>query len=161
MRVIIGDPHASKHKPVKQSGVVRTVLSKAKRAVKSASGKALLRKRGEHLERSFCQVLDHGKLRRATLRSRKNLTKRQLGGALAHNLSLLMHHLTGHGTANQLLARAGGALSAGTGALAECWSSFAAELIRRVRAGFAGRACPAPEPGIIPIFEIPRYSTSC
>jgi hypothetical protein len=55
--VIIGDPHASKRKPKKQDGVVSAVLSKAKRAVKSASGKFLTRKRGEHLKRSFCHVL--------------------------------------------------------------------------------------------------------
>ncbi len=72
---------------VEQDSTVRQVLAKAKRAVRSASGKALLRKRGEHLERSFCHVLDHGKHRRATLRVRKNLTQRQLCAALAHNLS--------------------------------------------------------------------------
>jgi len=104
IRVIIGDPHASKRRPDKQDSTVRQVLAKAKRAVKSASGKALLRKRGEHLERSFCHVLDHGKHRRATLRGRKNLTKRQLCAALAHNLSLLLRHLTGCGTAKQWLA---------------------------------------------------------
>ena len=106
VRVIVGDPHAPKRNPQKQDGEVRGVLSKARRAVKSKSGKALLRKRGEYLERSFCHVLDHGKLRRATLRGRENLSKRQLGGALAFNLSLLMRHLTGHGTPKQLLAAA-------------------------------------------------------
>ena len=90
----------------KLPGIVRGVLSKARRAVKSKSGKALLRKRGEHLERSFCHVLDHGSLRRATLRGRENLTKRQLGGALAYNLSLLMRHLLGQGTPKQWLAAA-------------------------------------------------------
>jgi hypothetical protein len=48
----------------------------------------------------------HGKLRRATLRGRENLTKRQLPGALAHNLSLFLRHLTSHGTAKQWLAKA-------------------------------------------------------
>lgn len=106
VRVVIGDPHAAKRKVSKQDGIVRGVLSKARRAVKSKSGKALLRKRGEHLERSFCHVLDHGSLRRATLRGRENLTKRQLGGALAYNLSLLMRHLLGQGTPKQWLAAA-------------------------------------------------------
>lgn len=112
VRVIIGDPHAAKRKPDKQDGITRGVLSKAKRAVKSKSGKALLRRRGEHLERAFCHVLDHGGLRRATLRGRENLTKRQLGGALAYNLSLLMRHLTGHGTPKQWLAAAFRAVTA-------------------------------------------------
>jgi transposase len=106
VRVVIGDPHAAKRKTAKQDAIVRGVLAKARRAVKSKSGKALLRKRGEHLERSFCHVLDHGGLRRATLRGSENLTKRQLGGALAYNLSLLMRRLTGHGTPKQWLAAA-------------------------------------------------------
>lgn len=77
------------------------MLSKAKRAVKSKSGKALLRKRGEHLERSFAHVLDQGGMRRATLRGTVNLTKRHLAAVLAYDLSFLMRHLTGHGTPKQ------------------------------------------------------------
>ncbi len=100
VRVVVGDPRASKRRPEKQDGLVRGVLAKAKRAVKSKSGKALLRRRGGHLERSFCHVLDHGGLRRTTLRGCVNLTKRQIGAALTYNLSLLMRHLTGHGTPN-------------------------------------------------------------
>ena len=107
VRTIMGDPHASRRNLKKQSQVKRTVLNKARRAVRSKSGKALLRKRGEHLERSFCHVLDHGGLRRASLRGVENLTKRQLGGALAYNLSLLMRHLTGVGTPKQWLAGVG------------------------------------------------------
>ncbi|WP_193212885.1 hypothetical protein [Luteolibacter marinus] len=72
--------------------------------MKSKSGKALLRKRGEYLELGFCHVLDHGGSRRATLRGRENLTKRQVGAALAFSLSPLMRHHTGHGTPKQWLA---------------------------------------------------------
>ena len=121
VRVVIGDPHESKRRKDKQSGTVRRVLSKAKRAVKSKSGKALLRKRGEHLERSFCHVLDHGKQRRATLRGRVNLTKRQLAAAFTHNLSLLMRHLTGYGTVKQCQA---GSRMAGRA----CFSALSAAL---------------------------------
>lgn len=112
VRVIIGDPHASRRNAKKQSPTVRSVLNKARRAVRSKSGKALLRKRGEHLERSFCHVLDHGGLRRATLRGEMNLTKRQLGAALTYNLSLLLRHLTGVGTPKQWLAGVGGLFAA-------------------------------------------------
>ena len=110
IRTVVGDPHAAKRRKDKQDGTVRQVLTKARRAVKSASGKALLRKRGQHIERSFAHVLDHGGLRRATLRGELNLTKRQLAAALAYDLSLLMRHLTGHGTPKQWLAMAGKAL---------------------------------------------------
>lgn len=106
VRTIIGDPHASKRRKDKQDAIVKQVLSKAQRAVKSTSGKAMLRKRGEHLERSFAHVLDHGGLRRTTLRGQANLIKRQLAAALTYDLSLLMRRLTGHGTPKQWLAAA-------------------------------------------------------
>jgi len=107
IRVVIGDPHASKRRKDKQDGTVKRVLAKARRAVKSASGKALLRKRGQHIERSFAHVLDQGGLRRTTLRGQLNLTKRQLAAVLTYDLSLLMRHLMGHGTPKQWLASAG------------------------------------------------------
>lgn len=110
IRTIIGDPHATQRRKEKQDGMVKQVLSKAKRAVKSKSGKALLRKRGEHLERSFAHVLDQGGMRRTTLRGTENLTKRHLAAVLAYDLSLLMRHLTGHGTPKQWLAAACGVL---------------------------------------------------
>lgn len=110
IRTIIGDPHAALRRKDKQDGTVRQVLSKAKRAVKSKSGKALLRKRGQHIERSFAHVLDQGGMRRATLRGTLDLTKRHLAAVLVYDLSLLMRHLTGHGTPKQWLAAAGKAV---------------------------------------------------
>lgn len=106
IRTIIGDPHAAKRRKDKQDPALKCVLAKAARAVKSARGKTLLRKRGQHLERSFAHLLDHGGLRRATLRGKGNLTKRHLAAALTFNLSLLMRHLTGHGTPKQWAAAA-------------------------------------------------------
>ena len=162
VRVIIGDPYASRRKPEKQDAVVRAVLSKARRAVKSKSGKALLRQRGEHLERSFCHVLDHGKLRRATLRGRKNLTKRLLGGVVAHNLSLLMRHLTGHGTAKQWLAQADSGLFAGLMALLARLKGPGVSLSMIV-SGWTARVrkkATGPGGGILS-FAIARFSTGC
>lgn len=106
IRTVIGDPHAGKRRKDKQSSIIKQVLHKARRAVKSASGKALLRKRGEYIERSFAHVLDQGGLRRTTLRGKSNLSKRQLAAALAFDLSLLMRKLTGFGTPKQWLAGA-------------------------------------------------------
>lgn len=110
VRTVISDPHARRRRPVNASPEHRRALQRASRATRSQSGKALLRKRGEHLERGFCHVLDHGGLRRATLRGCENLTKRQLAGALSHNLSLLLRHLFGIGTPKQALAAARNAL---------------------------------------------------
>jgi len=81
--------------------VTRQTLNKAKRAVKSKSGKALLRKRGEYLERSFAHVLDHGGLRRGTLRGTENLTKRQIAAVMTYDLSLLMRKRFAFGTPKQ------------------------------------------------------------
>lgn len=125
IRTIVGDPHAAKRRKEKQDGTVRQVLMKARRAVKSASGKALLKKRGQHVERSFAHVLDQGGLRRATLRGEGNLTKRHLAAVLAYDLSLLMRHLTGHGTPKQWLAAAGAVFWELLEAIAGQWPGFA------------------------------------
>ena len=110
VRTVIADPQARQRKPARASQEHRSALRRASRATRSPSGKALLRKRGEHLERGFCHVLDHGGLRRANLRGCEKLTKRQLGGAMSHNLSLLLRHLFGVGTPKQALAKARKAL---------------------------------------------------
>lgn len=115
LRTIIGDAHAPKRKRESQCRETRATLRRAKRAVSSKSGKALLRKRGEHLERSFCHVLDQGGMRRATLRGCENLTMRLIGAVLAFNLSVLMRHLHGIGTPKQWEARAQRALESATG----------------------------------------------
>lgn len=106
VRTIIGDPQQARRKKENQSRRQKRALRRAKRAVSSASGKALLRKRGEHLERGFCHVLDHGGLRRATLRGTEKLSKRLILAAMTHNLSLLLRQQTGIGTAKQALAAA-------------------------------------------------------
>ena len=106
LRVIIGDPHANKRNAKRQEPRIRKALAKAKRAVKSKSGKKLLRKRGEYVERSFVHVLDHGGMRRATLRGRDNLSKRHQVAAMGFNLSLLMRKCFGIGTPKQWLAAA-------------------------------------------------------
>ncbi len=117
IRTVIGDPHAAKRRKEPQGSMAKQVLTKARRAVKSASGKALLRSRGEYLERSFAHVLDHGGLRRTTLKGKTNLTKRQLVAVLTFDLSLLMRKLTGYGTPKQWLAGSNGGLCALFGGL--------------------------------------------
>jgi len=78
----------------------------ARRSTRSALGKKLLRRRGMHLERSFAHILDWGGMRRTTLRGLENLNKRfKLSGAF-YNLSQLMRHLFGIGTAKQWEAMA-------------------------------------------------------
>lgn len=105
VRTIISDPQGATRKKEKLSEEQRSAWRRARRAAKSKSGKALLRRRGEYLERGFCHVLDHGGLRRTTLRGKEKLTKRHWVAAMTHNLSLLMRHLIGVGTPKQALAK--------------------------------------------------------
>lgn len=83
-------------------------LRKAKQARESKYGRALLRQRGPHLERSFCHILDEGGLRWASLRGRINLTKRYKLGAAFYNLSQLLRKLYGIGTTRQWMAASSG-----------------------------------------------------
>jgi len=78
-------------------------VESAKQAVKSEPGKALLRRRGMYVERSFAHVLDCGGSRRTKLRGTVNNQKRYLIATACFNLSLLMRLLFGFGTPKQLL----------------------------------------------------------
>jgi len=84
IRTVIGDAHAARRRKEGLATPLRKALHRAACAVKSQSGKALLRKRGMHLERSFEHVLDEGGMRRATLRGKENLNEatQDCGGLL-------------------------------------------------------------------------------
>lgn len=84
----------------------RAAVRAAQRTVRSKTGKALLRRRGELAERSFQHVLDCGGARQTTLRGRENIRKRYLIQAMCANLSLLMRSVCGFGTPKQALAAA-------------------------------------------------------
>jgi transposase len=104
IRTVVSDPQAAQRRRDKLSQEERAVLDRAQRAVGSKSGKALLRRRGQHLERSFEHILDEGGMRRATLRGRENLNKRHNVAAACYNLSQLLRRRYGIGTARQWLA---------------------------------------------------------
>jgi len=105
----------------------------AKTALVTSDSQALLRARGEHLERGFCHLLDHGGQRVATLRGCEKLSKRHLCGAMSYNLSLLLRHLLGIGTPKQALAAARKALRT---LMAWLW-----EASLRLASLFRGLAC--------------------
>ena len=103
IRTVISDPLKNRkleNLDIEDARVVR----KAKRSACSKSGKALLRRRGMHLERSFAPILDAGGARRTTLRGLVNLNKRFKVSAAICNLSQLMRKLFGVGTPKQLAA---------------------------------------------------------
>lgn len=76
-----------------------------RRRMRGEHGKALHRKRGEFVERSFAHILDTGGMRRAHLRGRENLHKRYLIHVCGFNLSLVMRKKTGSGTPRELADR--------------------------------------------------------
>lgn len=104
VRTVIGDPNVSRRRMDRLEPELRTAVQKAARAVKSKSGKRLLKMRGEKIERGFAHVLDCGGLRRTTLRGLVRINKRYLCGIIAFNLSLIMRKLTGWGTPRQTAA---------------------------------------------------------
>jgi transposase len=104
VRTIIGDAHAPRRNLDRLEPEARAAVVKAARAVASQSGKALLKKRGEMIERSFAHVLDSGGQRRTTLRGLANINKRYLCAIMGFNLGLILRKLTGVGTPRQAAA---------------------------------------------------------
>ena len=88
-----------------------------RRRIGGRRGKALLRQRGERLERSFAHQFETGALRRLQVRGRKNVLKKLLLQAAACNLGLLLRLLSGAGTPRALPDRVAALLFAIWGAL--------------------------------------------
>ena len=78
----------------------RTFYANRDRVAKP-KGKALLRRRGELLERTFAHACETGGHRRVRLRGRENVRKRYLLQVAAVNLGLVMRSLFGRGTPRQ------------------------------------------------------------
>jgi transposase len=104
LKTVISDPRRAQRRFDKLSNRERQSLARAQRSVSSKYGKKLLRKRGQHIERSFAHVLDAGGMRRATLRGLENLNKRHQIAAACYNLSQLLRRLYGIGTPKQWAA---------------------------------------------------------
>jgi len=68
-----------------------------RRRIRGARGKALLRCRGERVERPFAHQYETGAMRRTHLRGHTNIRKRLLVHAAGDNLALLMRTLIGIG----------------------------------------------------------------
>jgi transposase len=83
-----------------------------RRRIRGKRGKALLRRRGELLERPFAHLYESGKMRRVYLRGRKNILKRILIHVSALNLGLIMRSAFGIGTPRTLQGRVLSFLSA-------------------------------------------------
>jgi len=76
----------------------RDATSANRRRIRGKRGQALLRKRGEQVERSFAHCYETGGMRRLFLRGRENIKKRLLIHLAGFNFSLIMRKLFGKGT---------------------------------------------------------------
>lgn len=74
--------------------------------VKRSKSKALHRRRGELVERTFAHLCETGAHRRTRLRGQENMHKRYLIQAAAANLGLVMRKTFGCGTPREMVARA-------------------------------------------------------
>jgi len=111
----------------------KTGIYANRRRVRSKRGKALLRRRGELLERSFAHCLETGGMRRVHLRGRANILKRYLVHVAAFNLSLVMRQFFGVGTPRGLQGRLA-ALAALLRAWLQCLIEMAIAPTRNLRA---------------------------
>ena len=68
-----------------------------RRRIRGTRGKALLRRRGERVERPFAHHYETGGMRRTHLRGHEKIHKRLLIHSAGYNLGLLMRKLTGIG----------------------------------------------------------------
>lgn len=88
-----------------------------RRRVKGARGKALQRRRGEMVERSFAHACGSGAMRRSTLLGLLNVHRRALVQAVAMNLGTILRSMLGAGTPKGLAERSRALLAAGTDSL--------------------------------------------
>jgi transposase len=83
-----------------------------RRRIRGQRGKALMRKRGELIERSFAHCYETGGLRRTHLRGHPNILKRLLVHVVGFNLGLVMRKLIGIGKPRRAQDGLAAALSA-------------------------------------------------
>src|SRR6266446_7133414 len=108
LRTVIAEPERKRQKWSGQQAAQAAVYGKRRR-LNTDSAKALLRKRGELIGRSFAHVYDTGGMRRGHLRGKDNIAKRVLIHAAAFTLSLILRQIFGVGTARQAASLATGA----------------------------------------------------
>ena len=97
---VIAEPERRRQKWTGQA-VEQAAVYANRRRLQTKTGKALMRGRGELIERSFAHLYDTGGMRRVYLRKKSNIAKRALIHAAAFNLSLILRGLLGVGTARQ------------------------------------------------------------
>ena len=100
VRTVISEPERKRQKWEGQRAAQAAVYANRRR-LQTKTGKALMRRRGELIERSFAHLYDTGGMRRVHLRGKENIAKRVLLHASGFNLSLILRAVMGAGTARQ------------------------------------------------------------
>ena len=98
LRGYISEPDRGRRNWQGKDAARRAVYANRQR-VCGKRGKALMRKRGEVVERTFAHLYETGRMRRTHLRHHDNILKRLLIHAAGFNLSLVLRQAIGHGTA--------------------------------------------------------------
>ena len=97
MTSMISEPDRGQRRWIGKQEEQRVVYANRRR-IKSERGRALMKQRGEYVERSFAHVCETGGMRRTWLRTHAKILKRYLMHVAAFNLSLVMRKLLGAGT---------------------------------------------------------------
>ena len=100
VRTLIAEPERQRQRWAGQRAAQAAVYANRRR-LQTETAKALMRRRGERMERSFAHLYETGGMRRVHLRGKSNIAKRLLIHAAAFNLSLILRQLLRVGTARQ------------------------------------------------------------
>ena len=100
VKTVISEPERKPQRWKGQAAAQAAVYANRRR-LQTGTGKALMRRRGEFIERSFAHVYETGGMRRVPLRKKNNIAKRVLIHVAAFNLGLILRAMTGAGTARQ------------------------------------------------------------
>jgi transposase len=100
VRPVMAEPERGRQRWNGQRAAQSAVYANRRR-LQTQTAKALMRRRGELMERSFAHLYDTGGMRRLHLRGKDNIAKRALIHAAAFNLSLILRKMLGVGTARQ------------------------------------------------------------
>ena len=104
LRTYISEPKR-KRRRWKGDREAQAAIYENRKRIRRNRGKALLRQRGERLERPFAHLYETGRMRRTHLRGRENIFKRMLIHVSALNLGFLMRSTFGIGTPRSLQGR--------------------------------------------------------
>jgi transposase len=131
IRSYVSEPERGPRKWGEEKREQQQAVYANRRRIRGERGKALLRKRGELIERSFAHCYDTGGMRRTHLRGHENILKRLLVHVSGFNLSLVLRRVLGVGTARGMQSRAGavlGLLAVLIGAVRSLWRCLRASV---------------------------------